>query len=102
MKKIPLCIARPELAKQFHPYKNPGLSPEEISYQYKGEVWWVCKEGHEWQEKVSSRSRQTTVDCKICTSLACTHPQLAKELHPSLNGSFTAEDITPGAHVSGK
>src|ERR1700733_12771065 len=98
MKKISLSQARPELARQFHPFKNPGISADVISFQHKGKVWWICETGHEWQEKVSSRSRQKTVDCKICGSLACTYPHLANELHPTLNDKLRAEDITPGTH----
>jgi hypothetical protein len=99
MRKISLSVARPDLAKQFHPYKNVGVSPDLISYQRKAEVWWICEKGHEWQEKVSSRSRQKSVDCKICSSLACTHPQLTKELHPSLNNEIKAGNITAGSHL---
>ncbi len=99
MKKNPLAIARPDLAKQFHPSKNPGISPDEISYLHKEEVWWLCEKGHEWSEKVSSRSRQKKEGCKICGSLAITHPELARELHPTLNGTLRAEDITSGCHL---
>lgn len=99
MKKNPLAVARPDLTKQFHPSKNPGISPDEISYLYKSEVWWLCEKGHEWSEKVSSRSRQKKADCKICRSLAIIHPELARELHPILNGALRAEDITPGCHL---
>jgi superfamily II DNA or RNA helicase/SAM-dependent methyltransferase len=98
MSKIPLSYSRPDLAAQFHPHKNPGISVETISAKYDAEVWWICKKGHEWKEKVSSRARQKTVDCKICKSLACTHPHLARELHPTLNNSLLAEDITAGSH----
>lgn len=99
MKKVPLSIAKPELAKQLHPHKNPGITVETISYQDKREVWWLCGKGHEWKEKVSSRSRQKTSDCKICISLVCTHPDLVQEMHPTLNGDIKAESLTAGSHL---
>ena len=33
--------------------------------------------------------------------LAETHPELAKQWHPSLNGDLTARDVTPGFVRSG-
>ncbi len=98
MKKIPLSIARPDLTAQFHPNKNIDISPEVISFQHKGQVWWLCEKGHEWKEKVSNRVRQKTVNCKICESLAYAHPELAKELHPTFNNDLKADDIAPGSH----
>ena len=32
-------------------------------------------------------------------SLAETHPEIAKEWHPSLNGDLTASEVTPGSHT---
>lgn len=75
MKIKSLSTARPDLAGQFHLSKNSGISPDEIPYLYKKEVWWFCEKGHEWCEKVSSRSRQKHADCKICGSLANTHSE---------------------------
>lgn len=98
MKTIFLIDKYPELARDFHLYKNNGLSAETVSISYKGLVWWRCDKGHEWEEKVFSRVRQKKGGCKICRSLACTNPPLAKELHPILNNGLRAEDITPGAH----
>lgn len=98
MKKIFLLMSRPDLARQIHPHKNQGISIDKISANSKEEIWWLCEKGHEWKEKVSCRSRQKTVDCKICGSLACTHPCLVKELHPTLNKDLRAEDLTPGIH----
>lgn len=97
MKKKPLAISHPHLMAQVHPLKNSGISVETISAKSNDLLWWVCEKGHEWQEKVSNRVRQKEPKCKICCSLACTHPELAKELHCSRNNGLKAEDITTGS-----
>jgi len=54
--KISLAAANPELAKQLHPTKNNGLTPDMLSAGSGKKVWWRCKRGHEWQAAVYSRN----------------------------------------------
>lgn len=46
----------PLLALQWHPTKNGDLKPSDVTRGSKKKVWWLCKNGHEWQAVVSSRS----------------------------------------------
>ena len=59
-----LPISNPELAELWHPEKNGNLTPEDIIANSARKVWWLCKKGHEWQEKVYLQDRSN--GCPIC------------------------------------
>lgn len=56
----------PVWAKEWHPTKNKNLKPTDVSYGSGKKVWWKCKNDHEWQASIDSRSRG--VGCPICSS----------------------------------
>lgn len=95
----------PELAKQWHPTKNGELTPRDVSIGSNKKVWWKCSKGddHEWEAPVNTRNNG--LGCPICSNqktsrsncLAVKNPKLAKEWHPSKNGSSTPYDFTPGS-----
>lgn len=95
-----LSTSRPDLASQFHPEKNHDLSPEHISDSHTGKIWWICELGHEWQDTPRNRAKNPAPMCPKCNSLACSHPNLAKEWHPSKNGTTTPFDVTSGSHYN--
>ena len=43
--------------KDWNYEKNSGLLPSEVSPNSGKTVWWKCKEGHEWQARIDSRSK---------------------------------------------
>ena len=48
---------RPQLAAQWHPFKNEGVSPSAVAAFSSKRVWWLCSDcGHEWSAVVASRS----------------------------------------------
>jgi len=47
----------PKLAKEWHLTKNLPLTSRGVKVKSARKVWWVCKEGHEWEALVYSRSR---------------------------------------------
>ena len=59
---------RPELAAEWNYNKNGELKPSQISCQSNKKVWWICKEGHEWEAVVGSRYRGN--GCPICGNKA--------------------------------
>lgn len=95
LKKPSLAVTHPEIAKQWHPNKNNVLKPEMVTRSYKKEIVWICDKGHEWLEKVSSRTRQKTALCVHCNSFGFKYPELAKEL------DATASDIDPFTITAG-
>ena len=90
----------PEIAKEWHPKKNNGLTPQSVTPKSNKEVWWKCRDGHEWKARIKGRVNQNK-DCPICSSkkgtykncLATTHPGLAKEWHPTKNKDLTPNNV---------
>lgn len=97
----------PELAKEWHPTHNGTLTPQMVSYGSGKKVWWICGKNHEFKATVNSRTSKNN-GCPYCSGrrvlpgfndLATTHPYIAKQWHPTKNGSLTPQDVT---HGSGK
>ena len=62
-----LATIAPEVAAQWHPTLNEGLTPEATTAKSGKKVWWLCKEGHEWQANVFSRTNGN--GCPVCYSI---------------------------------
>jgi superfamily II DNA or RNA helicase len=101
-----LAVTHPELAKEFHPTKNASLTPYNIVAGSGKKIWWQCLKPecwHEWQASINNRvvgsgcpaCANREVTAKNC--LAVTHPELAKEFHPTKNASLTPYDIVAGS-----
>ena len=99
-----LASQRPDLAAQWHPAKNQGRTPADVTLGSHYKAWWVCEKGHEWQAIVKSRAIGGT-GCPICANrrlkagendLAATHPELARQWHPDRNGGLTPHDVVAG------
>lgn len=91
----------PELATEWHPTKNDGLTPQDVTPYSNKKVWWLGKCGHEWQTDVYHRSYGAS--CPYCTGqrvltgfndLATTNPSLATEWHPTKNDNLTPQDVS--------
>ncbi len=95
---------RPDLAAEWHHTKNGTLTPADILPGSKKKVWWLCKQGHEWQAAVRNRSNGR--GCPVCANrvvlpgyndLGTTRPDLAAEWHSEKNGTLTPADVPPGS-----
>lgn len=101
-----LAIVNPELAKEWHPTKNGKLTSFDVFPAEGRKVWWKCSKGedHEWEASPNNRSKGQ--GCAVCSNkkvvnsncLATTHPDLAKEWHPSRNKDKTPFDIIAGTN----
>ena len=101
-----LATTHPEVAKKWHPTKNKGISPKDVSAFSLKIVWWKCPKGddHEWKSSVANITNGN--DCSVCygrtvvksNCLATTHPKLANEWHPNKNGLLTPNDIVAGSN----
>lgn len=97
----------PLLVREWHPTKNPNLTPDEVTRGSDKKVWWICPKGldHEWVDSISHRTINNR-GCAVCAGnvvvksncLATTHPELASEWHPTLNLGLTSLDVTAGSH----
>ena len=101
-----LATTHPFLAKQWHIPLNGDLTPNDVTFGLNKKVWWKCDKGddHVWESTIGNRSKGK--GCSICSnrkvvnsnSIAITHPELAEELHPTLNGRITKNDVGAGSH----
>jgi hypothetical protein len=93
----------PELAKQWHPTRNEGLTPRDVAPNTHKKAWWICDRGHEWQATISNRNRGR--GCPYCAGravcedncLRTVSPALAAEWHPEKNDKLTSRDVTSGS-----
>ncbi|MFC5452173.1 zinc-ribbon domain-containing protein [Paenibacillus aestuarii] len=100
-----LANSKPELAKEWHPIKNGSETQNDVFIGSSKKVWWLCQNGHEWQAIISSRSKKNGNGCPYCSGqlaspeycLAVSKPNLAKQWHPTKNGTLTPYDVTPGS-----
>jgi hypothetical protein len=93
----------PALAKEWHPTKNGQLTPRDVTAGTHEKVWWVCNRGHEWEAAIYSRVAGS--GCPYCSNravcedncLQTLNPLLAKEWHPTRNGTLTPLDVVTGS-----
>jgi len=97
-----LATTHPELAAQWHPTKNAGKTPMEVTSGMRRKVWWQCSRGHEWQATVSSRA--DGAGCPVCANkviipgendMASRYPELAAQWHESLNQPLEPGSVSP-------
>jgi len=96
----------PDIAKEWHPAKNRKLKPDSVTPASHKKVWWLCPKGHEYDMAVMNRTGKKPQACPYCSSrrigtdnnLAVTHPNIAKEWHPTKNGTVTPRDIMSGTN----
>lgn len=96
----------PELMAEWDWEKNNelGLDPSKITIGSRTRAHWICDKGHKWEAVISARTFRQT-GCPYCsgrraikgqTDLATTHPEIAKEWHPTKNGNLKPTDIFAG------
>ena len=97
---------REDLLAEWDSERNLPLTPETVSRGSKRRVFWRCANGHSWQAAVHTRSGSGT-GCPYCTGrrpipgetdLATRYLELARQWHPTKNGTLTSSDVLPGSH----
>jgi len=122
-----LSVTHPQLVTQWHSTNNGDITPDQVVEGSHKKVWWKCPNGvdHEWEASISNRARlgrkcpnvpghewETSIynrvngsGCHFCTnqkpsvtnSLSTISPELAKQWHPTKNGSLTPEQVVAGS-----
>jgi hypothetical protein len=93
----------PEIARQWHPTKNGNLIPSDALPRSGKRVWWICNKGHEWKAPIARRTGGS--GCPNCSgtrvtkynNLAKIFPAIAKQWHPTRNGSLGPEHVKGGS-----
>jgi len=99
-----MAASHPELAEEWHPTKNGELTPMHVTAGSHKKIWWRCNSGHVWQASVSDRGQGR--GCPYCSNkradisncLSNTHPEIAKEWHPSKNEGLTPYEVVAGSN----
>ena len=92
----------PKIAEKIHQIENSNNIPEKIYYRSTKKYWWICdiNQKHKWEATIASVLKDDK--CRICTkyenSLALYSPEIAKEWHPTKNGSLTAFDVSKSTY----
>lgn len=95
----------PKVAKEWDFNGNEGVRPEQVTFGTPKSFKWVCKLGHGFESRVVDRTKRG-IQCPTCMNqklqvgfndLKTTHPKLAGEWHPVLNGDRTPTDVQGGS-----
>lgn len=101
-----LATTHPELAKEWHPTKNGGLTPYDVVVGTTKKIWWQCSKNplHIW--RVSGDHRLRGRNCPYCSNrkidqtncLQILNPNIAADWHPTKNGKITPYNVGIGSH----
>lgn len=94
--------SHPRLARQWHKSLNGTLKPQDVLPGSGKRVFWQCPVGpeHVWQATVADRTNGTgcpfCIGKKVCRDncLETVSPHIARQWHPTRNGSLTSKDVT--------
>lgn len=97
-------VSNPELAMQWHPTKNKSLTPKAITCGSNRQVWWICKNGHEFKSRVPDRLKSK--GCPFCSGRYVTEKNSVEYLYPSLlkewdakkNKGISPKSVSKGSH----
>ena len=108
-----LAVKFPEVAREWHPSRNEGLTPHDVTAGSGQKVWWQCKKNsnHEWQATVDNRTVRHS-GCPFCRgaksgtakkaspeyNFAALRPDLASEWDFEKNAPLRPEKVTPGSN----
>lgn len=100
-----LLETHPELVAYWHPTLNGEINPSDVTYGSRYKAWWLCELGHETESKPINFKEKFS--CKVCigkeilkgfNDLAATHPEVAKQWHPTKNLPLTPNQVSKGSH----
>ena len=104
-----LATTHPELAKEWDYVLNGELKPEMVMAGSGKKVWWKCGVcNNSYEAQLTHRTQHKATGCPVCSGrktivghndLATTHPLIAKEWHPTLNGDLKPTDLVAGSFV---
>ena len=97
----------PDLMKEWAWEKNKDVDPKKIGIGSHLYAYWKCKKcGYIWKAKIYNRVHGRGCPCcanrvivRGINDLETTNPKLAKEWHPTLNGSLTPNQVTKGQNI---
>ncbi len=101
-----LADTHPALLKEWDDQANGDLRPDQVLAGSGIEVHWRCAaKGHHYKATLNDRTT-SVIGCGYCSNqlvsadinaLSLTHESIARQWHPSLNGSLTPDDVVAGS-----
>lgn len=112
--KCPICLGRvivpgfnslkakfPEIIEREWDFEKNTIDPDTIPPTYRKKMWWICPNGHSYESLPGNKIYHKGGNCPYCSSqklcressLGYLNPELAKEWHPTKNGSLTPFDV---------
>lgn len=94
----------PDLFRQLHPTKNPGIDVSSLTASSNELVWWLGPCGHVWEARIRGRARGH--GCHVCRNhivvagindLTTTFPEVAALWHSELNPGVAPTQVTAGS-----
>ena len=79
----------PQIAKEWHPTKNGGLMPDQVSKGSSKKIWWICEYGHEWQDTPNHRCLRNS-GCPVCFSIRRSPKVICEETGQVFSGKEAA------------
>ncbi len=61
-----LATVAPQIAAEWHPTLNGGLTPETVTAGSRKKIWWQCAYDHVWKAAIYSRTGRQKCGCPIC------------------------------------
>lgn len=90
-----LATTNPNWVKEWYPYKNTDITPNDVVAGSKRKIWWLCPKGHAYQSSLLHKKHGT--NCPVCyssrqTSFAeqCVYYYI-KKLYPDAISRYKAE-----------
>lgn len=104
-----LATTHPNIAKEWHSELNNALTPYDVrAGSSSKKIYWQClkDKDHIWKTTVDSRTGRNAGNCPFCSnqrlsktnSIAFLYPEIAKDWHPTLNGTLTPHDVIGGSN----
>ena len=99
-----LAVLYPHFIEEWDDEENGDLTPSDVVPGSRKKVGWKCNKDHRWPARIVDRAIRGR-GCPECknrkvgkdNNLAVLYPDIAKQLHPTLNGTLTAYDLLPGS-----
>lgn len=102
-----MATTHPKLAAEWHPQLNKPLTPESVSAGTGKSIWWRCTNDsrHVWPARAINRFNGA--GCPFCSGrrplpgvndFETLYPNLAREWHPTRNGSKLPSEFLPNSH----
>lgn len=105
---------RPDIAAQWHPYRNGNLKPEDVLYSSAKKVWWLLPYDDpitgkhfdfEWEATIANRTNGAGCPYiagkniwKGYNDFSTINPELTAQWHPYKNGDLKPEDVTASSN----